>query len=187
MTALDDAPLTDEGMLAPLVREIGRIAAVAEDRELEHLAEIRRLEEEVSRLRETVAHLRTSTAPVPAHLRVVVARAMCEVTIPASWTPSSRSVQRPVHRRGVPGAGAPDGRTLLTMFAPPSAQTAPRPEPAPVTTATCPATAPSGLHSRRNVVRQSYSPRHRAPAVAGHKGPASRFGPGDRDPSPARL
>jgi ABC-type Na+ transport system ATPase subunit NatA len=66
------------GMLAPLVREIGRIAAVAEDREAAHLAEIARLEDEVRRLRETVAHLRTSTAPVPVHLRVVVARAMCE-------------------------------------------------------------------------------------------------------------
>jgi hypothetical protein len=83
MTALDDAPPAETGILAPLVREIGRIAAVAEDRELEHLAEIRRLEEEVRRLRETVAHLRTSTAPVPAHLRVVVARAMCEVADPA--------------------------------------------------------------------------------------------------------
>jgi len=84
MTALDDTPLADEGMLAPLVREIGRIAAVAEDRELQHLAEIRRLEDEVRRLEETVPHLRTSTAPVPAHLRVVVARAMCEVATPAS-------------------------------------------------------------------------------------------------------
>jgi hypothetical protein len=56
MTALHDAPpLTDDGMLAPLVREIGRIAAVAEGREREHLAEIRRLEQEVRQLRETVA------------------------------------------------------------------------------------------------------------------------------------
>jgi hypothetical protein len=84
MTALHDAPpLTDDGMLAPLVREIGRIAAVAEGREREHLAEIRRLEQEVRQLRETVARLRTSTAPVPARLRVVVARAMCEVAPPA--------------------------------------------------------------------------------------------------------
>jgi hypothetical protein len=73
-TAAEHAP---DGMLAPLVREIGRIAAVAEDREAVHQEEIRRLEDEVRRLRETVAHLRTSTSPVPAHLRVVVARAMC--------------------------------------------------------------------------------------------------------------
>jgi hypothetical protein len=89
MTAVEKAPAVDGagpggGMLAPLVREIGRIAAVAEDRELEHLAEIRRLEEEIRQLRETVAHLRTSTSPVPAHLRVVVARAMCADPTPAS-------------------------------------------------------------------------------------------------------
>jgi hypothetical protein len=76
--------LGNDSMLAPLVREIGRIATVAENRELAHLEEIRRLEEEVRRLRETVAHLRTSTAPVPTHLRVVVARAMCEATEPQS-------------------------------------------------------------------------------------------------------
>jgi hypothetical protein len=67
-----------DGLLAPLVAQISRIAALAEDREAEHLATIGRLEEEIRRLRETVAHLRTSTSPVPAHLRVVVARAMCE-------------------------------------------------------------------------------------------------------------
>lgn len=79
--AQEQAP---DGMLAPLVREIGRIAAFAEDREQAHLTEIRRLEDEVRRLRETVAHLRTSTAPVPVHLRVVVARAMCDATDTAS-------------------------------------------------------------------------------------------------------
>jgi hypothetical protein len=67
-----------DGLLAPLVEQISRIAALAEDREADHLATIDRLEEEIRRLRETVAHLRTSTSPVPAHLRVVVARAMCE-------------------------------------------------------------------------------------------------------------
>jgi hypothetical protein len=77
------APVAGAGMLAPLVREVERIAAVAESRDLEHLAEIRRLEREVRSLRETVARLRTSTAPVPAHLRLVVARAMCEVTVRA--------------------------------------------------------------------------------------------------------
>lgn len=70
-------PATD-GLLAPLVAQLRRIAEVAEVREAEHLATIEQLEEEIRRLRETVAHLRMSTAPVPAHLRVVVARAMCE-------------------------------------------------------------------------------------------------------------
>ncbi|HEV7655149.1 MAG TPA: hypothetical protein VGP36_10540 [Mycobacteriales bacterium] len=69
--------LDGDGLLAPLVQELRRIAVFAESREIDHLDTIRRLEDEVSRLRETVAHLRMSTSPVPAHLRVVVARAMC--------------------------------------------------------------------------------------------------------------
>jgi hypothetical protein len=83
MTATELARGTDEaGPLAPVMREMSRIAELAERRECEHLEAIRFLEQEVRRLRETVSHLRTSTTPVPAHLRVVVARAMCEVQAP---------------------------------------------------------------------------------------------------------
>jgi hypothetical protein len=44
--------------------------------ECDHLERIEYLEYEIEQLRETIFHLGTSHAPVPAHLRVVMWRAM---------------------------------------------------------------------------------------------------------------
>jgi hypothetical protein len=75
------------GMLDPVVRELARIADVAESRgpaadpgaEDDGVADMREelaaLRAEVAGLRRVVAHLRSSNAPVPPELRPVVARA----------------------------------------------------------------------------------------------------------------
>jgi hypothetical protein len=46
------------------------------DDDCEHVATIEFLEFEIDQLREAVAHLHASPTPLPAHLRVIVARAI---------------------------------------------------------------------------------------------------------------
>ena len=64
-------------LIDPLVREISRIASIAESRPACDHPAVDDLLEEIRRLRETVALLRVSAKPVPLRLRPVVARAMC--------------------------------------------------------------------------------------------------------------
>ncbi|NMH97670.1 hypothetical protein [Pseudonocardia acidicola] len=67
-------------VVAPLLRELERICGVADtERARADQATIAGLRGEVAALREAVAHLRATTAPLPGHLRPVVARAMIAV------------------------------------------------------------------------------------------------------------
>lgn len=83
------------GMLDPIVRELARIADIAEsrgpatdpgavDNSLQDMQdELAALRAEVAGLRRAVAHLRSSNAPVPVELRPVVARAVLQqATVP---------------------------------------------------------------------------------------------------------
>jgi hypothetical protein len=84
-------------MMEPIVRELARIAHLAESREpaedhrvADLQAELVALRAEVAGLRRAVAHLRSSNAPVPAELRPVVARAVLqEATEPTAATGGS--------------------------------------------------------------------------------------------------
>lgn len=75
------------GLLDPVVRELARIADIAEargpaavpvpdDDSADVQVELAALRAEVAGLRRAVAHLRSSNAPVPVELRPVVARAV---------------------------------------------------------------------------------------------------------------
>lgn len=63
-------------IVAPLLRELDRIAGAVESRRAaEDEARIEALTREVTALRVAVAHLRAAARPLPTHLRPVVARA----------------------------------------------------------------------------------------------------------------
>jgi hypothetical protein len=77
------------GLLEPVVRELARIADIAESRgpaaalgveddSGDVQVELAALRAEVAGLRRAVAHLRSSNAPVPVELRPVVARAVLQ-------------------------------------------------------------------------------------------------------------
>lgn len=81
------------GSLDPIVRELARIADIAESRSsatdrraegesadsiADMQVELAALRAEVAGLRRAVAHLRSSNAPVPVELRPVVARAVLQ-------------------------------------------------------------------------------------------------------------
>jgi hypothetical protein len=84
-------------MMEPIVRELARIAHMAESRKpaedhrvADMQAELVALRAEVVGLRRAVAHLRSSNAPVPVELRPVVARAVLqEATEPTAATGSA--------------------------------------------------------------------------------------------------